>query len=97
MFRKLIPALVAGALLLAGPAAYAKKDGANTGGKSPQHMSEKGQLNTNAPAMGQDKGMVRADQRKSEQGLAHDRAGDKEKKAKKEKKETKGKSKGHDK
>lgn len=94
MFRKSIPALLAGALLLAGVPAYAKKDGPNTGGKSPQHMSEKGQMNTNAPAMGQDKGMMRADERKSEQGLAHDQAGGMEKKAKKE---TKGKSKGHDK
>lgn len=91
MFQRSIVALLGAAFLLASPLAYAKKDGANTGGKSPQHMSGPGQMNTNSPTMGQEKGMMRSDERKSTQGQAHDQAGDPEKKA------NKGKSKGHDK
>lgn len=96
MSQRLIVAVLGALLLLPGGMAYAKKDGANAGGKSPQHVSEKGQLNTNAPAMGQEKGRMRADERKSDSGLMHDQAGDKDKKAKTGKKENKGKSKGHE-
>lgn len=101
MGQRLMIALLGACFLLAGGPAQARKDGAgataNVGGKSPQHMSEKGQANTNSPILGQDKGALRADERKSDSGLMHDQAGGKDTKAKKGKKDTKGKSKGHDK
>ena len=65
--------------LFSGSLAHAKKDGVpggSVGGTSPQHMSQKGQLNTNSPAQGpQEKGAARADQRKSDEGLLHGTTG----------------------
>lgn len=58
---------------------------------SPSHMSDKGQASSNSPTMGQEKGGVRADERKSDQGLSHDSDGQKDKNDKKEKKEKKAK------
>jgi hypothetical protein len=88
MSRQLLTVLFGAMALLAGPAVHAKKggDGANTGGMSPSHMSDKGAANANSPTMGQDKGAARADQRKSDQGLAHDSDGQKTKAEKKPKK-----------
>ena len=88
MSRQILIVLFAAMALLAGPAAHAKKggDAPNTGGMSPSHMSDKGAASSNSPTMGQDKGAARADQRKSDQGLAHDSDGQKDKKPKKEKK-----------
>ena len=87
--RKLVIALVGAFTLLSGMNAHAKKDKEpHTGGMSPQHMSQTGQSNTNNPTMGQDKGSLRSDDRKSDQGLLHDNDGKKDDKGK-------GKAKGH--
>lgn len=88
MTRQMLIVLLGAMALLAGAPAHAKKDGAgpNTGGMSPSHMSDKGAASSNSPTMGQDKGAARADERKSDQGLAHDADGKKDKKPKKEKK-----------
>ena len=94
MTKQLLIALLSASALLAAAPAQAKKDGSgpNVGGNSPSHMSEQGQANANNPLMGQEKGAARADQRKSDQGLAHDSDGQKkDKKAKKPKKDKKDK------
>ena len=92
MTKKLIVTLLSAVALLSGSLAHAKKDGMhndpNAGGKSPQHMGQSGQMNANSPTMGQEKGAVRADERKSDSGLMHDNDG---------KKDHKGKAKGHNK
>ncbi len=75
--------------LLSGSMAYAKKDKEpHSGGVSPQHMSQSGQSNTNSPVMGQEKGDMRSDARKSDQGMKHENE---------TKKDSKGKAKGHSK
>lgn len=92
MNKKLAITLLSALALFSGSLAHAKKDGMpndpNTGGKSPQHMGQSGQTNTNSPTLGQEKGAIRADDRKSDQGLMHDNDG---------KKDHKGKAKGHNK
>ena len=94
MNRRLTVLLLGVLLALAAPLAQAKKEGTHGSNKSPQHISEQGRSNANSQTMGQEKGRQRADERKSDQGLMHDQAGDKEKKGKKA---NKGKSKGHEK
>lgn len=87
MTKKTAVAVIGAIALLTGSLAHAKKEKEpNAGGVSPQHMSTSGQGNANSPTMGQDKGAIRADDRKSDQGLAHDSDG---------KKDSKGKAKGH--
>ncbi len=102
MFRQLVVALIGTLALFSGSLAYAKKDGVpggNVGGTSPQHMSQKGQLNTNSPALGQqEKGAERAGQRKSDDGLMHGTTGksnSKDTALGHDKAKAKGKSKGH--
>jgi hypothetical protein len=90
MTRTLLAAVAGGMFLLAGSPALAKKDG-DLGGKSSPKMSTQGQTNANSPLMGQDKGALRADDRKDDHGLKLDQDD------KKPKKDNKGKSKGHDK
>ncbi len=88
MSKRLMIAALGAAFLFTGSMAHARKDDAGApkaGPQSPQHMSEKGQLNTNNPLMGQDKGAARSGERKSETGLLHDQAGGKKAKGKKAK------------
>ena len=92
------------ALMLSGPLAYAKNDGAphgkqTVGGSSPQHMSVSGRENTNSPVYGQQKGDQRAMERKNEHGnLPGIDGNDSQGKAKGHTKDkAKGKAKGHDK
>jgi hypothetical protein len=88
MSKQILLVLLSTTALLVTSPTHAKKggDGGNPGGMSPSHMSDKGQASSNNPTMGQEKGGARADERKSDQGLSHDTAGQKDKKEKKEKK-----------
>ncbi|MFB0935111.1 MAG: hypothetical protein QMB52_05010 [Propionivibrio sp.] len=102
MSRQLLAVLFGAFALFSSPLVHAKKDGVqggNVGGTSPQHMSQKGQLNTNNPAMGQqEKGAARAGQRKSDEGLMHGTTGMSDSKGAAqghEKDKAKGKAKGH--
>lgn len=72
MLRQMMVIGVATFALLAGPVAHARKDG---GGVSQQHMSQQGLGNANSPLVGQEKGMDRAMERKSAEGLDHGRSG----------------------
>ena len=72
--RIILPAILALAMAAA-PAAWARSDKANPGGQSASHMSAQGLANTNGPnAANRQKGLGRAEQRMSEQGLAHSKA-----------------------
>ncbi len=102
MSRQLLVVLLGALVLFSSPLVHAKKEGGqggNVGGTSPQHMNQKGQLNTNSPAIGgQEKGATRAGQRKSDEGLIHGTTGTSDSKGAAqghEKDKAKGKAKGH--
>jgi hypothetical protein len=69
MKAKLIAAALTVLAIAASPPAQAEKGG---GGMSASHMSAHGMQNANSPAVGQEKGTLRADERKSAEGLLHD-------------------------
>jgi len=72
----IVPAILALAMAAAPAAAWARSDNANPGGQSAAHMSAQGLANTNGPnAADREKGRARAEQRMSDQGLAHSKAG----------------------
>ena len=71
----ILPAMLAAALAIAPVAAFARGANANPGGASASHMSSQGAANTNGPnATDRDKGLARAEDRMSAQGLAHEKA-----------------------
>ncbi len=99
MMRKSMAVVFGALFLLTAPPAQAKKDGVPGdagGGRAAQHMSDEGRMNANSPAMGQERGGMRADERKSEQGLLHGQGGEREKKAKPAAKGAKDKARGRD-
>ena len=52
------------------------KQGGDAGGKSDAHMSTAGATNTNGPeAVDRDKSQARAEDRRSDEGAEHDKAG----------------------
>ena len=72
MIKQMVIAGVAALALVSGPVAHARKDG---GGMSQQHMSGEGLQNSNSLAVGQERGMERATERKSAAGLEHGMSG----------------------
>ena len=67
--------MAAGAIALAATPSFARSGNTNPGGASASHMSAQGKANTNGPnAADRDKGLDRAEDRKSAQGLAHSKA-----------------------
>lgn len=76
MFNRLMVVAVAALLAAAGPVSFAKGGGGgHAGGTSAEHMSNQGMANTNGPESGdRDKGLQRAEDRMSDQGMAHEKA-----------------------
>ena len=67
--------ILAVALAIAPVATFARGANANPGGASASHMSSQGLANTNGPnAVDRDKGLDRAEDRKSAKGVAHGKA-----------------------
>jgi hypothetical protein len=65
-----IPTILVTAVAVASTAAFA-----NRGGQAASHMSSQGVVNSNGPhSMDRDKGLDRAADRRSPQGLAHEKA-----------------------
>lgn len=79
MLSRIAITLLASLALASLPSAFAGQGGSHAGGGSMQHMSPSGMTNANSAAVGQEKGTVRADERKSDQGLMHDHDGKKTK------------------
>jgi hypothetical protein len=81
MFKRLMVVAAAAFLAAASPIAFAKGGGGgNPGGSSAGHMSDQGMANTNGPeSSDRDKGMDRAEDRMSQQGVAHEKAAGKHK------------------
>ena len=75
MKRFVFPMILASAVAIAPAATLARGGNANPGGASASHMSSQGAANTNGPnAADRDKGLARAEDRMSAQGLAHEKA-----------------------
>jgi hypothetical protein len=75
MKRNVIPIILAAAAMVVAPAAVARSGHANPGGQSASHMSSQGLANSNGPnAADRDKGLERAEDRRSSQGQAHQKA-----------------------
>ena len=89
MFKNRFTVVVAGLLACVSLVSYAhgagggsgsgagsgKAGGGDFGGKSSQHISSEGTKNTNDPdSADRDKGLARADDRMSEESLAHEKA-----------------------
>lgn len=67
-----LPIVTAVALTIVPPATHARGANANPGGMSASHMSSHGVANTNGPnAQDRDKGLARAEDRRSVQGQTH--------------------------
>jgi hypothetical protein len=67
--------ILAASIAIAPIAALARSSNANPGGASASHMSSQGLANTNGPnAADREKGLDRAQDRMSAQGLAHEKA-----------------------
>jgi hypothetical protein len=75
LFKRLIVVAAAALFAAASPIAFAKGGGSgNPGGSSAGHMSDQGLANTNGPdSSDRDKGMDRAEDRMSQQGMAHEK------------------------
>jgi len=71
----MLSTILAALLGVAPAAAFARSANANPGGVSASHMSPKGAANTNGPnAVDREKGLARAEQRRSASGAAHQKA-----------------------
>ena len=69
------PTILAVMLVMAPGATFARSANANPGGVSASHMSPQGAANTNGPnAVDREKGLARAEQRRSASGTAHEKA-----------------------
>jgi hypothetical protein len=101
MRRTTLAIIFTGLLFGYGSAALARTDGggqaagaSHTGGSAPSKISSEGKENTNAKwSADQDKGQARAEERRSTQGAAHEKAKAKSHHA--HKAPTKGKKRGH--
>ena len=83
MLNKAIIAAVAAAMACGGATAFARGGGGGMGGNSGSHMSPSGIKNTNGPnSPDRDKGLDRAEDRRSKQGAAHEKADRPKKRAK---------------
>ncbi len=82
MLNKAIIAAVAAAMACGGGTAFAR-GGGGMGGTSGSHISPSGIKNTNGPnSPDRDKGLDRAEDRRSKQGAAHEKADRPKKRAK---------------
>ena len=74
MKRNFVPILLAVVMAVA-PTTFAKGGHGNPGGQSASHMSSQGLANSNGPkAADRDKALDRAEDRRSAQGQAHQKA-----------------------
>jgi len=70
-----LPTILAALMAVAPGATFARSTSANPGGASASHMSPQGAANTNGPnAVDREKGLARAEQRRSASGAAHQKA-----------------------
>ena len=70
-----LPTILAALLAVAPGATFARSTNANPGGVSASHMSPQGAANTNGPnAVDREKGLARAEQRRSASGTEHQKA-----------------------
>lgn len=75
MLKNLVIIAIAGLLTSTSAAVLARGDGGSHGGTSSAHISNQGIQNTNGPnAVDRDKGWGRAEDRMSQEGLAHEKA-----------------------
>lgn len=75
MLKNLVIIAIAGLLTCTSAAVLARGGGGGPGGTSSAHISNQGIQNTNGPnAADRDKGLERAEDRMSQEGLAHEKA-----------------------
>jgi hypothetical protein len=75
MNRVLFPIVLAGAMAVAPTVTFARSSNGNPGGHSASHISSQGLANSNGPnAADRDKGLARAEDRRSAQGSTHEKA-----------------------
>ena len=75
MKRNVVPIILAAAMAVAPATTFAKGGHANPGGQSASHMSSQGLANSNGPnAADRDKGLDRAEDRRSAQAQTHKKA-----------------------
>ena len=75
MKRNFVPILLAAVMAVAPTTTFAKGGHGNPGGQSASHMSSQGLANSNGPnAADRDKGLDRAEDRRSAQGQARQKA-----------------------